>query len=424
MSYTTLARQTSTAVALAVLLLALPGCKSDSDSGTAAGSTITVSGKVITVGQQPIPNSPVVITGLPATVTDANGAFTITGVTTPYDVTVVVSATKLGITYRGLTRSDPTLVNLLSASTPGNTATVSGTVSGGAGFPQPATRTSAVLLTSTETSSSTIPNGTTGVYSLSTSWVGATTITTVLHALQWDKNAAGVPTAYTGYGEKTGVSVTAGGSFAAQNVAMTAVTAQTVAGTVTVPAGLTLSSKAVSLVFATKGSISLGSEGGSTASFSYAVPVVSGTTLSVSASASGVSGLSQLAKSGIAPGASGIALSLQAVSTHSLPVDNATGVTVATPFSWTPSPSVIYIVLVNGPAGQPDFLIITSQPSATLPDLTALGLGLPKGIAYGWSILTYGPHASIDAAAGPTGFIPQGDIIATSSMSRAMTTAP
>ena len=253
----------------------------------APAGTITVSGKVISATQQPIASSPVVITGLPATVTDANGAFTIAGVTPPYDVTVVVSATKLGITYRGLTRSDPTLVNFLSSTPPPNSATVSGTVSGGAGFPQPATRTSAVLLTSTETSASATPNATTGAYSLTTTWTGATTLTTVLHALQWDKNAAGMPTAFTGYGEKTGVTHHSRRDICRPERRHDRGNRRDHHRTGHGTRRSHPPSKSMSLVFATKGTISLGSESGTATSFSYAVPVVTGTTLTVDATCIG-----------------------------------------------------------------------------------------------------------------------------------------
>jgi hypothetical protein len=205
----------------------------------------------------------------------------------PYDVTVVVSASKLGITYRGLSRSDPTLVNLLSSAVPTNTATVSGTVSGGGGYPQPASRASKVSLASAEVSSSATPNATTGAYSTTPTWVGAATITTILRALQWDMNASLMPTNYVGYGEKTAVAITAGGSFAGQNIAMTAVSSQNISGTVTVPAALVLGSKTLVLSFPTNGSMLLGTDNGTATAFTYAVPVITGTTLSVSGQATG-----------------------------------------------------------------------------------------------------------------------------------------
>jgi hypothetical protein len=151
---------------------------------------------------------------------------------------------------------------------------------------------------------------------------------------------------------------------------------------------------------------------------------VTGTTLTVGAGASGATGTSTVQKSGIASGATGIALTLPAPPAPSLPVDAATGVTTATPFSWAPIGSTIYLVLLNGPASQPDYLVITSSPTATIPDLTALGLGLPKGIAYTWNIIALGPFANIDAAAGATGILPQTDAIQATSGGRTFTTAP
>ncbi len=409
---------------VALCFTALPGCKSDSDSSTGAPTTITVTGKVITANQQPLANSPVVITGRPATTTDANGAFTVTGVGVPYDVTVAVSATKLGITYRGLSRQDPTLINFLSSAPSVNSATVSGTVSGGAGYPQPATRTSSVLVNSTEVSASATPNSGTGAYTRIANWDGATTITVSLHALQWDVNPSGMPIAFNGYGEKAGVSVTAGGTFAGQNIAMTAVSSQTISGSIVVPATLSLSGKSLSLRWPTKGSMFLGSEGGTATTFTYAVPVVTGTTLSVSMSATGGGALSIVTKTGLAPGTSGIALTIPTPPALSLPVEAATGVGITTPFSWSPVASTIYLLLVSGPANQPDYVVVTGSPTATIPDLNTLGLGLPAGLAYTWTVYAFGPFANIDAAAGPTGFIPQGDAASASSSSRTFTTAP
>jgi hypothetical protein len=117
-------------------------------------------------------------------------------------------------------------------------------------------------------------------------------------------------------------------------------------------------------------------------------------------------------------------LTLPDPSTLSLPVNAATGVTTTTPFSWTPLTSSIYAVLINGPANQPDYLVITGSNSCTIPDLTTLGLGLPQGIAYSWSVLTFGPFANIDAAAGTSGFVPKGDATETISAQRTFTTAP
>ena len=407
---------------LALLLVALPGCKSDSNSSTGVPMSITVTGKVITNNNLPIANAPVIITGRPATTTDANGSFTITDVAVPYEVTVVGS--KIGITYRGLSRSDPTLVNTRSSAIPPNVATVSGTISGGAGYPQPATRTSIVSLSSAEFTSSATPNPANGGYTLQPNWAGATTSTTILRALQWDKNAAGMPTTYVGYGEKTGVAITAGGTFSGQNIAMTALSNQNISGIVTVPAALVLETKSLLLTFPTKGSVSLGTESGTATAFTYVVPTITGAVLSVTAFAAG-SGVGQcsVTKAGIAPGTTGITLTIPDPTILSLPVNAATGVTTTTPFSWSPVSSAIYAVTLVGPGSQ-YYIVITGGNSGTIPDLTALGLGLPKSASFAWQVQSYGPFSSIDAAAGATGYVPQGDVILSASSIRTFTTAP
>ncbi len=407
-----------------LFVVAFTGCKSDSDSSTSAPTTITVTGKVITASQQPLANSPVVITGRPTTTTDANGVFTVTGVGVPYDVTVAVSATKLGITYRGLSRQDPTLVNFLSSAPSANSATISGTVSGGAGYPQPVLRTSSVLIKSTEGSFSQTPSSTTGAYSRIINWDGAGTITVSLHAMQWDINPSGMPVAFHGYGEKTGVSVTAGGTFAGQNIAMTAVSAQTISGSIIVPATLSLSGKTLNLQWPTIGTMILGGEGGTATTFTYAVPVVTGTTLSVIVAASSGGARGNVIKTGIAPGTSGIALTIPTPPALSLPVEAATGVSVTTPFSWTPVASTIYLMTLTGHADEPDYLVVTDSPTATIPDLNALGLGLPAGATYSWNVYAAGPFANINAAAGPSGYLQQGDALNAVSSSRTFTTAP
>ncbi len=108
----------------------------------------------------------------------------------------------------------------------------------------------------------------------------------------------------------------------------------------------------------------------------------------------------------------------------SLPVDAATGVTTTTPFSWTPLSSAIYRMQVVGPANQPTYVVFTGANSGTIPDLTALGLGIPKNTLYTWSLTAYGPFANIDAAAGTNGVFPQGDVIRSMSPERTFTTAP
>jgi hypothetical protein len=402
------------------------GCSSDSDSPSGAGTVITVTGRVIDGSSQPIPNTPVIITGLPATTTDANGSFTVTGVTTPYDVTAILSASKISITYKGLTRSDPVIYFTGASLLAPNSATVSGTVSGGAGYPLLINHANRAMFVSPEVFRSTTPNFTTGAYSMSAGWTGAATITGTLHALQWETDASGLPSTYTGYVAKPNVALTAGGTFANQNLALTAVTGSNVSGTVTLPAGLTLSNKRISLAFNSLGAAQLGSDATAGTAFNFVVPNIAGAIVVLSANAaSGALGTSTVTLRST-PGASNVGLVLQPPPQHSLPVSAATGITTASPFSWTPVTGGVYVLVLNGPAGEPSYFIVTTATSGQIPDLSAQGLGLGASKNYTWQIHSLGPFTTMDAATGPIGVV---SVFAlegwqSTSGSRAFTTAP
>ncbi len=395
----------SNVAAFLLVMVAFVGCKSDSDSTSSASGVITVTGKVIDASSQPIPNTPVVVSGRPATTTDANGNFTVTGVATPYDVTAIFSATKMAITYKGITRTDPVIYFTGAALTTPNSATVSGTVSGGAGYPLPANHTSRVMFVSPEVFRSSSPSGTTGAYTLNPAWIGAATITGTLHALQWETNASGLPLTYKGYGTKANVALTGGGTFGAQNVTLAAATGSTVSGTVTVPAGLTLNSKTIELSFNRLGSTSLGSDLTASTSFSFNVPAITGATIILSGFGSSASLGNTSTVLRTTPGLSNVPLVLVTPPQPSLPVDAATGVTTASPFSWTPVPGGVYVLSLNGPAGEPDYFVVTTSPTGQVPDLSAQGLGLGAGKTYTWSILSFGPLADMNAATGPDGLV-------------------
>ena len=201
---------------------------------TAASSTITVAGTVVSQYAGPLPNVPVIITGYPSTTTDVSGHFTISGVSTPYEVTVVSVSSKRAIVYRGLTRPDPTLyaVELVLLMFP-YSSTISGAVSGGAGFPQPANHTTTVAFSSDHAGGNGTASVGSGAYSVAVSWDGPTITTGSLHALQWEE-ASGLPLTYKGYGTKAGVALADGGVFTGQNIAMSAVPTATMTGAVRV----------------------------------------------------------------------------------------------------------------------------------------------------------------------------------------------
>lgn len=405
--------------------IVLAGCSKDSDSSTGASGVITVTGKVIAFSALPVSNTAVVVTGRPSTTTDGNGMFTVTDVTTPYDVTVIYSPSKTAMVYKGLTRSDPTIYFTGSVVAPANSATVSGTISGGAGYPLPASHNSRAIFIATDVASYASPNPATGAYSIGVSWNGAATITGTLHALQFQFDASGMPVTFKGYGTKANVTLTGGGTFASQNVALSAITGSTVAGSIVVPVGMTLGTKTLSIALNDAGDVSIGSETTSSTSFTYAVPEIPGATVVLAVSASsGSLGTTALAKR-TTVGTSGLTLTLLAPPQPSLPVASATGITTTTPFTWTPVSGGTYILYINGGGGDPSYYIVTTSPTATIPDLTAQGLGLPTNKAYSWIVYSFGPFADMNAVTGPKGLFPQSyDGWRANSTSRGFTTAP
>lgn len=128
-------------------------------------ATINVSGTLIGINLQPVASAPVVITSGGtnlSTTTNATGVFSVSGVTPPYDATVVTG--NLSLIYKGLTCTNPTLVFLGVAPGVSRSASLSGTVSGGTGFPQPANHLARTAFGSPEAVDSATVNSATGAY--------------------------------------------------------------------------------------------------------------------------------------------------------------------------------------------------------------------------------------------------------------------
>lgn len=249
------------------------------------------------------------------------------------------------------------------------------------------------------------PNITTGAYSNSLTWFGPASTTGTIYALQWQVDGAGLPVAYKGFGSKASVTLSNGGTFAGQNVAMGSVAGSSISGSVSTPSGYTLSSKSLSVNFATNATLRLFSDPTSTTSFTYITPNISGATLQLQATAQKAAVSTVLGfKPGLAANAGGVSLTLPAGPELSLPVNAATGVNTSTNFTWTPFSGGVHLVIMQA-AGKPTYLILTTGTNATIPDLTSLGLGLPTATNYSWQVFGFAPFANTDAAAGASGFL-------------------
>jgi hypothetical protein len=398
-------------LALALTVLIGDGCSKSSStgpSGGGAGSVVTVTGKVVGQNGQAVAGVPVLVPGKVSTNTDASGNFSIANVTTPYDINVVDAANKQALVYKGLTRTDPTLVFL--GSTPGTArhGTINGQVSGPGFTPnQGANDVTRVVFASPETAGSTT-TGVSGLFGpVNLTWYGPTATTGNLYALQWTKDANSLPVAngYKGYRTRSGIAVNDGSTLNNQFDTLQTVPTTQFTATVTIPAAYTLSSKSLFLRVSQFAIISLLGDATPNATLSYYTPNVGGATLLLQATAiKGAGNGTVYYKNGAGPGATGVAVTIPAAPDLSLPVDAATGVDTTVTFSWTPMTGAIHLLIFTS-ASNPGYIILTAGTSASIPNLKGLGLGLPSAQTYTWQVYGIGPFATADDAAGAAGFL-------------------
>jgi hypothetical protein len=195
---------------------------------------------------------------------------------------------------------------------------------------------------------------------------------------------------------------------------------------VSFPAGFTEHVKVLTLMVAPGVPLLLADDFSTGASFTYRTPAIPNTSLVVEANANGPSGeYCGVQKTGLTANASGVALSSPPVPTLTVPVDEATGVNVTTPFAWTAYAGGVHSLFAHPRIG-PSFLIFTAATMATIPDLASLGLSLPASTEYAWQVTGLAPVGSVDALAGPGGVaqVLAGDSTQGLSVTRTFTTPP
>jgi hypothetical protein len=383
----------------------------------APATTIDVTGRV--VGPTGVALSGLTVgIGTKTAITAADGRFSISGVVPPYDLNVVLAGTSVAAgRYQGLTRPDPTIVFLFLFSTgDANTATISGTVSGGDPIGTAGEFTAAIFSTSDvrfdlDAIGVTARNN---PFTLPVVWFGAESITAAVHVLQWKSPGPGQPpTEYTGYGIHDGIPLARGASVEQTDVTLTRPLTASIAGTVLAPEGYAVSSKALAIELAGLTAVPVGHADTSATDFTFAVPQGIPATASVTAEAQLLGAGTTLARiSGIAPGQAGLSIALPSPSLPSSPEDGAGGVTAATTFSWTPLEHGVHVVVFNGEGNVPAVYIVTSATSVPLPDF-------PSGSTCHWFVATFGPLDSVDAFAGRASLFPAlGDSFQTVSETR------
>ncbi len=416
-----------------ILVLLAGGCLNDHSSvNSGPAGTHSVTGKVVGANGQPIPEVPVVVPEHPPSVTDGNGNFTITDVSTPYTLVVVDGRYKRALVYRGLTRPDPTLTWLGSSPGTPHEGTLQGSLIPWSAVSPDVRTTARVAFSSSAVASDAPVNLDSGSFSIHNSWFGPTSITGTIYALSWSYDANSLPTTFEYFGRRTNVALGAGQTNTNQDATLNVVPTGFVSGTTSVSAGYTITSLRVYAVFEARAGIMFLNDSSPGPTFLYNAPGVPGVTLMLLAIASKPSGeIVESFISGLPVSASNVAVQLPAAPGLILPVENASGVDSRTPFMWTPSNGGVHLLEINSSApAASTFIVLTSASQDSIPDLSWAGLSLPLSTAYQWAVLRIAPFASVDAAAGPSGTL---QFVANpyaftgfyeSSATRAFTTAP
>ena len=109
---------------------------------------------------------------------------------------------------------------------------------------------------------------------------------------------------------------------------------------------------------------------------------------------------------------------------HVSPADRATGVDYDTIFRSTALEDGVYLFQFSGGESDPSFVVVSSDPVAQIPDLSALGVPLPRSAFYGLNLSGIGPFKDVNKFTGPTGPWPSPELIIVTGPDFRFTTAP
>lgn len=397
----------------------LGGGSAVAGSSGAAGAGSTVHGHVIDFWGHQLSNVSVEVGGKTST-TDAQGAFSFDAIASEYDASLVVSYNVNGRiktrawVYQGLTRRDPTLqiyeglsdrgtqIDVLPNNPP--TLTASRTLSIAFGGPDGSAHRSDV-------------SGP-GLAASHLAWQGPQVTHEVADALIWEPDSSsGFPTQYLASDSKeitltdTADGIQAHGTVSFDLSADT-ITAGTIAGTVP-GSGFTARFNNVFMRYSSNGVIKLLADEPKSGGFSYVVPSIA------NASATLVVGEGNLYlelgvahKGGLLPNTSGISLNIPtpARDLTVTPSTDLTKVSATTQFSFKPGGSAgapfVSIFAYEDNSVHDDILyLVSAKPTFSLPKVVNGSYTLPPGGPYVWRIETHGSPASVDAMAGPNGFL-------------------
>lgn len=384
----------------------------DGDASDTAEIDLTVTSlevQGVVVGQlgQPAAGVGVTIDGADAVTTDANGAFTLDGVSVPYDLAVFDEADEWVHQVNGLRTATPEVLPyplLLGSGLDGTfSATVEGTLSEEIGTDQ----RGRVCVEGDDRSiagcTSLFEGATT--YGLGVAWLGAgavpATVHVVVHDLDGDGNVSGVASAGSAQ-----TSLTDGSTETADVTLDVAAAGTTVDLDIVSPAGFDVAAARV-MTNLSGGLSSLAGvlDDPTSASHTLHAPAFPGASYLVYGSVEGGDGSQAIGwVPGVAAGGD-VTISPPAPPTVQGPADGAVDVTHATTLAIAGVEGHANLFVI-APAGDgPIVAIATLEDSVTLPDLSAVSasLALPASADYSWTVVTSSGFDAGDAGALATG---------------------
>jgi len=360
-------------------------------------TSLTVTGHVEAALARPLIGATVASQGETA-FTDGTGAFTLTGLSVPYDVSVSSAGGGGGLhVFEGMTSPTPLLrPTFASVDLPatGFATTITGSLTGGAVGVDEAVIVCVEGLAVAVYGCDILPAAETG-FSIAATWFDGAIAAARLHALHFEIDADDLPVAYLGY-ETIELNLSDGVA-ALADLGFGPVDAATLSGTTAHPASLPNSALVVQARFGPNLSMPLIQWQDPTDDFGLLVPDLPGIGYDLLFVAGGPDDLVYTWKRDVGLDAGDLAVTAPAQTVA--PTDGELGVDLTTPFETTPvggTRTYLWIPDVDGPL----VALTTTRTAVTIPDPAIGGFAFPAGLGYAWAVLSHGDGDVDEAAAG------------------------
>jgi hypothetical protein len=364
-----------------------------------------VRGRVIDFWGQPVADVPVMIDATQV-VTNDQGEFEIDDVAAEYNVSLLVRYSdirKFGWYFDGLTRRDPTL------------QVYSGRDVRYGNF---ALTTSNLTLDNEDTFSFSLasPHGfdlfedrSAGGLQSSTNWNGPQATPASAHGLVWQLDPdTDLPIGYSAYTQLDVMLSDTVPAMIPLELGPSVIASAAVAGVV-MPADDAARGNAVFVRFSSGAGIRVVDDRPGPNTFSYLAPTLPSSSITIAAYEGSWSfgEFSLVHANGVAPGTDNVALTIPQPATPLLPASGAADVTVGTKFRWlpgsgNPGPYVVQIESENYYEG---IFVVTEATEFDLPSIVDGAFAFRPSDTIFWRVETHGPRGSVDAMAGPSGFL-------------------